>query len=256
MQLAIATLRREVCCDTECYYTDKYVLQADRILVSSKSFSKYFEEEFGIANTTYLPQYSETLFDPESCRKDPNGTIDLMFAGNVGTAQSVETIIYAANKTKEIGNLRWHIVGEGSELTRVQNLSQELGVKNVIFHGRQPLESMPKYYSSADAMLVTMQKGTALSMTLPGKVQTYMAAGKPIIGAVEGETASVILESECGLFCEPEDAEGLADIARCYVQKNTILHYGEKARQYYEKMFSKAVGIEKILGFLEEIKRL
>ena len=74
----------------------KIYSKADQILVSSKSFSKYFEDEFGIKNTLYLPQYAEDTFSPESCRKIPNGYIDLMFAGNIGTAQSVDTIIKAA----------------------------------------------------------------------------------------------------------------------------------------------------------------
>lgn len=236
------------------WVSEKIYKQADRILISSNSFSKYFEEEFGIFKTAYLPQYSEELFDPESCKKEPNRTIDFMFAGNVGVAQSLETVVYAAEKTKEIPNLRWHIVGDGSELTRIQALSCELGLKNVIFHGRQPLERMTEYYSMADAMLVTMRKGDMLSMTLPGKVQTYMAAGKPIIGAVDGETASVIFDSKCGLCCEAEDAEGLANIAKHYVQNHTAQCYGEHARQYYENMFLKTVGMEKLLRFLDEVR--
>ena len=192
--------------------SERIYKQADKILVSSRSFSEYFEKEFSIGGTEYLPQYAESLFTPEECRKEPNGYVDLMFAGNVGAAQSVETIIEAARLTADIPNLRWHIVGDGSELARMQKLAE--GMDQVIFHGRKPLEEMPKYYAMADVMLVTMKKDPVLSLTLPGKVQTYMAAGKPIIAAADGETAKVIRETGCGICGGAEDAGILAESVR------------------------------------------
>ena len=70
------------------------------------------------------------------------------------------------------------------------------------FHGRKTLEEMPAYYSMADAMLVTSNNDAVANMTLPGKVQSYMAAGKPIIGAVGGETKKIIDEAHCGFTCK------------------------------------------------------
>ncbi len=219
----------------------------DQILVSSKDFSTYFKEEFGITNTLYLPQYAETVFSPECCKKEPNQTIDVMFAGNIGAAQSVDTIIYAAHKTRDIPSLYWHIVGEGSELTHIQELCRSLELLNVIFHGRQPLESMPKYYAMADAMLVTMQKDDGISKTLPGKVQTYMAAGKPILGAVGGEAAEIITDAKCGMCCPAEDANGLARIVRDFAKHIATQRYGECALEYYHRSFSKNRIIEDLI---------
>ena len=88
----------------------------DKILITSKSFADYFEKEFGISETTYLPQYAEDTFSPDKCRKEPDEFIDLMFAGNIGAAQSVDTIIKAAALCKDVKKLRWHIVGDGKEL--------------------------------------------------------------------------------------------------------------------------------------------
>lgn len=220
------------------YVSKKIYRSADKILVSSKDFADYFKKEFGICDTRYLPQYAEMMFDPEACKKIPNGNIDLMFAGNVGAAQSVETIIRAASMTKDIDKLFWHIVGDGSELSNCKNLAASLGADNVIFHGRQPLPEMPKYYAMADAMLVTMSKNDVISKTLPGKVQTYMAAGKPIIGAIDGETSRVIEESKCGLCGPAENAEALAQNARFFAG-NSHLNYGKQSIDYCIEHFEK-----------------
>ena len=225
----------------------KIYSSADRLLITSKSFAKYFEKEFGISNTEYLPQYAEALFDPETCKKKDNGYVDLMFAGNVGVAQSVDTIIRAAKLTEDIPNLRWHIVGEGSELNNCRVLAEKLSAKSVIFHGRHPIEEMPRFYAMADAMLVTMQKNPIVSLTLPGKVQTYMAAGKPIIGAIDGETALVIDEAKCGLCVPAEDHVALAKVARDFVNSNAD-HYAEKSSRYYENNFEK----NRVIGQISE----
>ena len=231
--------------------SERIYRSADEICISSKTFAKYFEEEFGITDTHYLPQYSEDIFDPANCKKVPDEFVDLMFAGNVGKAQSIETIIYAAEKTQSITNLRWHIVGDGSELQNVQHLAETLKLKNVIFHGRQSLADMPKYYAMADAMLVTMQKNDVISMTLPGKMQTYMAAGKAVLGSIGGETAEVIKEAECGLCCPPENPEALAAIAVDYMTKKTDCNFEENSSKHYQATYSKDVVVEKLLNILE-----
>lgn len=222
--------------------------QADKILTTSKSFADYFEKEFGIADTEHLPQYAEAIFTPEQCKKEKDEYIDLMFAGNIGAAQSVDTIIKAAQLIKDIPNLRWHIVGDGSEVEKLQTLAH--GMNQIIFHGRKPLEDMPKYYSMADAMLVTMQKDPVLSLTLPGKVQTYMAAGKPIIGAIDGEASLVVADAECGICGAAEDAQALAANVRTFMEMDR-LQMGKNARAYYDEHFEKHLFIERIEKILD-----
>lgn len=229
--------------------SEKIYRRADSILATSKCFAEYFDREFGIKTTEYLPQYAEDLFTPEQCRKEPDGKIDLMFAGNIGAAQSVDTVIRAAALTGDVPNLRWHIVGDGSQLEHCKRLALELGAQSVIFHGRKPVEEMPRYYAMADAMLVTMEKDTALSMTLPGKVQSYMAAGKPIVGAIDGEAASVIARSACGVCVPAEDAEGLAEAARNLASGVDFRRMGEKAKNYSDAHFEKRICMDR----LEEI---
>ncbi len=227
--------------------SEKIYRQADEILITSQSFAGYFEKEFGIKGVRYLPQYAENIFSAELCQKKPNGYIDMMFAGNIGAAQSVETIIEAAILTSDELNLRWHIVGDGSEFEKMKRLANRS--ENIIFHGRKLLEEMPRYYAMADAMLVTMKKSPVLSLTLPGKVQTYMAAGKPIIGAIDGETAQVIKEAHCGICTPAEDATGLAESVRKFVHMEKE-EMGKNARKYYEEHFDKKMFIDDVVRIL------
>lgn len=223
------------------YRESKKIYRAvDRILIASKSFADYFEKEFGITDTVYLPQYAEDTFTPEQCRKKPDRYIDLMFAGNVGTAQSVDTIIKAAALCKDIENLRWHIVGDGKEIDNMKKLADEMSV-SVIFHGRKLVEEMPTYYAMADAMLITLQKDPVLCLTLPGKLQSYMAAGKPIIGAIDGEAAVVVNDAECGFVGDAENSEKLSDCVRRFVSlaEQVRDNFGKNARNYYLSHFSR-----------------
>ena len=217
----------------------------DEILITSKSFSDYFEKEFGITDTVYLPQYAEDTFTPEQCRKAPDEFIDLMFAGNVGIAQSVDTIIKAAALCKDIENLRWHIVGDGMEIDNMKKLSEELSAP-VLFHGRKSIEEMPKYYAMADAMLVTLQADPVLSLTLPGKVQSYMAVGKPIIGAIDGETKNVIEDAQCGFCGKADNAAELAENVRKYINSKDRVTMGQNARKHYENKFDKKLFMDRI----------
>lgn len=216
----------------------------DKILVSSKSFSGYFAEKFGINDTTYLPQYAEERFTPDECRKKPDGFVDLMFAGNVGAAQSVDTIVRAAALCRDIPNLRWHVVGDGIALDECKKLAKELSAP-VIFHGRQLSSEMPRYFAMADAMLVTMKKDPVISLTLPGKVQSYMAAGKPIIGAIDGETRLIIDDAKCGICVNAENVEELADSIRkfMYADRESM---AISAYMYARQSFTKELFIMKL----------
>lgn len=210
----------------------------DRILVTSKEFASYFDEKFGIKGEKigYLPQYAEEIFKPQPfVKKD---TFDVTFAGNIGAMQSVDTIIRAAEKLKNDKDIKIHIVGDGSEYENCKKLSEALGTDNVIFYGRKPIEEMPAFYEKSDAMLVTLSKDPLISLTLPGKVQSYMAAGKAIIGAIDGEAAAIIKEADCGECVPAEDADALAECIRS-IKNGDIERYAANSRKYYDGNFTK-----------------
>ena len=126
-----------------------------------------------------------------------------------------------------------------------------------MFHGRKPVEEMPLYYAASDAMLVTFENSPIATYTLPRKVTTYLAAGKPVIAALSGETRRVIEEARCGVCCDAEDAEGLARIVKEFASRSDgdRTEMGRAARNYYEAHFSKQKFFETLERQLEELSR-
>ncbi len=223
---------------------------ADKILITSRQFEGYLTEKFEIESEkiSYLPQYAESQF-LGFAEKQAEEEFCLLFAGNVGLAQSVDTIIQAARYLKQ-EKIRFDIVGDGTELERLKLLAKDL--PNVYFHGRKPLEEMANYYERADAMLVTLTKEPIISRTLPGKVQTYMAAGKAIVGAIDGETAAVLQEAQGGYCGEAENAPLLAENIRKLIASKQTVELGRKNREYYLAHFSKEKFMEELLKRLRE----
>ena len=218
--------------------------QMDKILITSRMFSDYLRDEFGINSNKieYLPQYAEGIFEQIPPREE-DGTFNFMFAGNIGAVQSVETVIKAAEILRD-NPVKIHIVGGGTDLERLQKLAKDL--ENVVFYGRRPLEEMPEFYAKADAMLVTLAADPVLSLTLPGKVQSYMAVGKPIIGAIDGETKVVIEAAKCGFCGKADDAAELAENIRKFINSQERITMGQNARRFYEENFQEELFMDKL----------
>jgi len=229
---------------------------ADKITISSRMFRNFFREVIGIeSNLKYLPVYAENFFEEIESKKADSEHVNLVFAGNIGELQSVETIIHAANRLKEFKHIRWHIVGGGSAREKCELLAKGLGLDNVIFYGQRPITDMPHFYSLANAFLVTLKANKVISYTLPNKVQSYMASSKPIIGAIDGETRMVIEEANCGLCCEAEDDEVLSNLVIEFQNsKEMQLEFGLNSRKYYDEHFSKGMFFRQLINLLEEVK--
>lgn len=110
----------------------------------------------------------------------------------------------------------------------------------VTFYGRKPVGEMPEYYAMADAMLVKIEKKPVLSLTLLGKAQSYMAAGKAIIGAIDGETHKIVTEAGCGFIGSAENSKQLFECVRKYIALSDEegQGFGDNGRKYYESQFS------------------
>ena len=235
--------------------SEKHYTKADKILITSQMFADYFKTQFGIEGDriSYMPQYADPRFDAvASAERVQKDTVDLVFAGNIGAAQSMPTIVRAAKLLSDRPELRWHIVGDGSELENTKRLAEELGVTSMVFHGRHPMEEMPKYYAMADAMLVTLTADPVISLTLPAKVQSYMAAGKPVLAAADGEIPKVIAAAECGFCAGADDAEGFAAAVRSFLDSEDRAIYGARARAYYETHFTQKMFLDTLERVLEE----
>lgn len=230
--------------------------QADILATAFNSAIDYFNNELKLnnINITYIPQYAEDVFmEISSSGNNENNEINLLFAGNIGKAQSVETIIKAANELKNYTQIKWHIIGDGSSYKKCVELANKLMLKNVLYYGRKPFEEMKYYYSNCDAMLLTLIDDKNINRVLPSKAQSYMAAGKPIIAAANGETADVIEKSKCG-FCVPaEDYHALADSVLKFLNSTNKGAYGKAGREYYLKYFSKEISMQELEETLESL---
>lgn len=134
-------------------------------------------------------------------------------------------------------------------------MTNEMGlIDRVFFHGHRPTEEMPALFSKASALIVTLKKNDYISYTLPGKVQSYMAAGKPMIGAIDGETRRIIEECGCGLCCEAENYQELSQLIRKFISEPwKINSYSANSFRYYKDNFSKPVFMERLNAMLQNL---
>lgn len=226
---------------------------ADAIAVTSQGFEDYFRTALKLpdAKLEYLPQYAEGLFDRLPDAPPHPGVFNALFAGNIGEMQAVETIVEAAGKLAARPDIQFHIVGDGVRLDACRRLAE--GLSNVTFYGRRDVSEMPGFYALADVMLVTLKADPVLSLTLPGKVQSYLAAGKPVVGAINGETAAVVADADCGVCVVAEDADALAEaLASLADTPERLREYGANARRYYEAHFRKDAFLRKLTDVLKE----
>lgn len=226
---------------------------ADEICITSRGFARYFKEVLRLPekHLTYLPQYAEALFDDVPPLQPHELPYHFLFAGNIGEAQSVETIVEAARLLQEDDRIRIHIVGDGVRLTACKQMGE--GLPNLTFHGRRDVSAMPDFYAMADGLLVTLKDTGAVSDTLPGKVQSYMAAGRAVVGAVGGETAAVVADADCGVCVEAEDAAALAQTLSGLVDHpEKMRKYGQNARSYSREYFAKSAFLERLEEVLAE----
>lgn len=237
--------------------SEKIYTSASAIAVSSLGFKNYLNQEFRIpfSRMTYIPQYAEEIYLEVKREKKSTEEINLVFAGNIGTAQSIPTIIKAAEILKNEKDIIWNIIGDGSEFQKCKRTVDELKLSNVIFYGRKSLENTLKYYEKADAMIVTLTSDENIALTLPAKVQSYMAAGKPLIVSADGAAANVVKQAGCG-FCAPaEHPVKLAEIVKKFKNLNASdrKNLGEMSRNYYLNNFDKDLFFNKLEKLLYEL---
>ena len=123
-----------------------------------------------------------------------------MFAGNIGESHGFETILKAAKKTEDKG-INWILVGSGRKVEWVRNQIIKSKISNVYSMGRYPLETMPHFFKRADAMLISLKDDPIFSLTVPAKFQAYIASGKIVLGAVNGECSELIKKVVVEFVC-------------------------------------------------------
>ncbi len=241
----------------------KYIYRkCDLILVQSRAFIQSVKK-FGIdANIIhYFPNSAEKLYKPVY-KKDTNEIIRLpagfkvIFAGNIGVAQAIETILDAAVLLKSNIEIQWVIIGDGrmkSWLQKEINIRQLQKTVHTI--DNRPIEEMPYYFSEADILLATLKQDPIFSLTVPSKIQSYLASGKPIVAAIDGETAKVIKDSGSGISVPAESPQELsAAILKLYkMTEEERDKMGLCGRLYFEKNFDSAKLVTQLEGWMLDL---
>lgn len=235
--------------------------RCELIFVQSRTFGQKIYPL--IADPTkihYIPTWAEKDFSLPNDKVPADGLesdfFTVTFAGNIGSAQDIYCIIKAANELKKHAHIRFNIIGDGSEAAGVSRAISQYGlIDNVKMLGRHPLKEMLKFYQEADAMIVTLKSKGVFSMTIPGKLQSYLAAGKAVIGAIDGEAQQVIKESKSGYCVASGDYIALADaiLKMSKLTRKQIKGFEENAKNYYEKEFSRSKILDRFENHLQKI---
>ena len=190
----------------------------DLILAQSKSFIPMIGEyDVERSRIEYFPNWAESIFDMQDVSPAPEvplkpGSFNVMFAGNIGDAQDFPAVLAAAESLKVHSNIRWLIVGDGRLAGWVSSEIVRRGLEScVLMLGRYPVERMPSFFKHADALLVSLKGESIFAMTIPGKLQSYLAAGIPVLAMLNGEGAEVVIDARAGLACPAGDHEALAN---------------------------------------------
>jgi glycosyltransferase involved in cell wall biosynthesis len=229
-----------------------------KILVQSKAFFPYIlNQNVDLNKLIYYPNSAETYYkcktpDPYLLNNLPNG-FKIMFAGNIGESQSFDTLLNAAKllKQEEI-HVYWLILGEGRLKNYVEEKIISYGLQeNFKLLGAYPSEKMPDYFSCADVLLVSLIDDPVFALTIPSKIQSYLACGKPIITSLTGEGSRIIDDAKAGFTSKSEDTAGLINCIKKALKLNQdeLSQLGKNARQYFEKEFER----EKLINKLESI---
>lgn len=179
-------------------------------------------------------------------------TFNVVFTGNIGDAQGLDLLVEAVRELKGKG-IRWYLVGDGRARSGLEKLVQEYGVQDdVVFVGRVSESEANRYAHFADCAYLSFQNNALFNMTLPAKMQTYLACGVPVLAAASGESARVIREAQCGAAVPPvkeELVKAVCEMAEKSADERK--HMSVNARNYYETHFT----MDKLVSHLEEMMK-
>lgn len=209
----------------------------------------------------YFPSWAEDVFIQNELKPAPEvpvqeGVFNVLFAGNVGEAQDFPSVLLAAEALKHNPSIRWLIVGDGRMSEWLRSEVDRRGLSHCfMLLGRFEVERMPSFYAHADALLVPLKRAPVFSLTIPGKVQSYLMAGIPLLGMLDGEGAEVIREANAGLVCASGDGLVLAEfvLKLAAMSKDSRLQLGNNGRLYAQKEFSRKLLVDKLEGWFTEL---
>ncbi|MEW6350146.1 MAG: glycosyltransferase family 4 protein [Thermodesulfobacteriota bacterium] len=187
-----------------------------------------------------------------------DGKFNVVFAGNLGWAQALETVLDCAPLVAHIPDIQFVLAGEGLASKQLQEKACKMGLHNVRFLGRMNQDRMPSLFSVSDLLLVHLRKSPIFTITIPGKTQAYMASGKPILMAVEGDGAELIETAGAGLTCPQEDPAALARCVKRFYDMSPAERsvMGQHARRAYLERFTRKTVVSQFESLLRRVARM
>ena len=181
---------------------------------------------------------------------------NIVFAGNMGKAQALDTILDVAKKIQNIQDLQFVFVGGGTETERLKQRLTTENISNTVFIPRMPMAEVGGILKLSNLLLVHLKKDPLFEITVPSKTQAYMAMGKPVLMAVAGDAADLIQRAECGCVATSEDVESIQQaILRIYhLSASEQLQMGLNARNYYLQKLSLEIGVRQFVEVFEKVK--
>jgi glycosyltransferase involved in cell wall biosynthesis len=234
--------------------------RSDLLLIQSHAFDAPVRELASNTPIMYYPNSVDEFFS-SSTHDDVEipsissltDSFSVMFAGNIGAAQGIDVIVEAASVLQKNTNIQFIVLGDGSCRKEMMSLAETKGLKNIQFPGRFPVETMPAFMKKASVLLVTLTDQPIFKVTVPNKIQAYLAVGKPIIACLNGEGARVVEEAGAGVSTTAEDAQKLAEAVTLMYEKSEeeLTKFGNNGRLYYEKHFNHENLVEQLINILK-----
>ena len=229
----------------------------DSILVSSKSLFSVVKQRFD-GRIIYFPNWADkviedNIIDDTSSFSINTKKFNIVYTGNIGKSQNFKSLLKTIEHVDD--NIHWTFVGDGRFKSHLINQIDQNNLNSkVSFIDQVSIDLIPSIVSKADSLFLSLKSDVIFSKTVPAKLQTYMALGKPIIGVLDGEGAKLIIDSDCGIVEENYNYEELAKKINSFASINSseLINKGENAKKYYFKHFSSLIRKKEILNLIYE----
>lgn len=254
------------------YVRDPYVLagvrrivgfiyrHSDLLLVQSRAYLSPVSALAPGKPVVYYPNSVEPSFcEPEAVAESRVPGLDadfpIVFAGNIGTVQAIDVIIEAASLLKGYPDIHFVLLGEGVRRAWLCREVQVRNLSNTSVPGRYPIDAMPCIFRKASALLVALTGDPVFAATVPSKLQTYLAAGRPILASLDGEGARMVVEADAGLAAPAGDARALADIilALYRMAPKERDRLGTNGRRYFQQHFDRSLLVDQLLVHFQSV---
>jgi glycosyltransferase involved in cell wall biosynthesis len=240
--------------------------RADRVVVVTPAFREHLIEHWSVPREkiAVVENGVETdLFRPQpdpvnqALRRElgADGKFLVCYIGTMGMAHGLETLLHAAETLQQQNpRVRFLLLGEGAEKTRIQSQAQSLGLTNVQFLTQQPREKIPGFISASDACVVLLKKTDVFKTVIPTKMLEFMSCSRPVILGVEGQAREILEQAHAGVVIEPERADALVSaISKLEADSNQGAIMGQNGRKYSLEHFSRANTADRYLQVLDEV---